>query len=191
MDTHDLKTPLPATGELDLETWLTGDYYSICYHAATRQVQQTGHFHTEEGSFWTCCDTDIPETVKTLDQLLDYMVRETGLERRPILRLYWTAREQELTLSGDSILVGRSHHCDLTFRDGPWQKYLSRQHVRFSLRGGQWHLEDLMATNRTQINDIPVEPGSITPLTPGDRLRFNRLSDEFIFDPPSESRLRR
>ena len=114
------------------------------------------------------------------------MVREPNLERRPYIRLYWTAREQELTLPGESILVGRSNRCDLILRDGLWQNYVSRQHVRFSLREGQWYLDDLMSTNRTRINDIPVEPGSATPLKPGDVIRFNRLSDEFIFCPPAK-----
>jgi len=136
---------------------------------------------------WGHTATSIPDTVKTLDELLDFMAREDGICRLQLqtpLRLVCTAHGQEICQNSSPIRVGRDASCDLTFPDVPWRGYLSRQHACFVREENQWYLEDLHPTNRTRINNVPVEPGSVTALHPGDRIRFTASGDEFVFEPP-------
>jgi hypothetical protein len=52
---------------------------------------------------------------------------------------------------------------------------ISRVHARVSLNGDDFVVEDLNATNGTQVNGMPVQPGMMVLLSDGDVLR---LSDE-------------
>jgi hypothetical protein len=54
----------------------------------------------------------------------------------------------ELHADRDSIVIGRSHDCDIGISDS----YASGKHLRLELRNGAVYLEDLQSTNGTFLN---------------------------------------
>lgn len=70
-------------------------------------------------------------------------------------------------LRGDSLVIGRAAGCDLALAD----PFLSRQHSRFFLRGGQLFVEDLGSRNGTQVNGRPVH--GPTEVRPGDAIQIS------------------
>ncbi len=57
---------------------------------------------------------------------------------------------------------------------------ISRRHVRFSLRDGQWQIEDLNSTNFTFLNNQKVRPGQLCPLNNGDEIRLGGVTMRFF-----------
>ncbi len=83
------------------------------------------------------------------------------------------------TLTGESVVVGRSSNADLQVDD----KYLSRHHARFVFRDDTWWIEDLGSRNGTKLNGKYVEEA--TRLKPGDEIRLCQSSIVFAADEPA------
>lgn len=69
--------------------------------------------------------------------------------------------------------LGRSSENDLSYPNDPW---LSRNHLRFELRGSDWTVADCQSRNGTVLNHLPLrEP---QPLSAGDRIYAGHLTIE-------------
>jgi len=83
------------------------------------------------------------------------------------------------------IIVGRDDPISNLFPDIDLTDYggdktgVSRQHARILFQGGRVFLEDRNSTNRTYLNDQPLEPWQLYPLHSGDEIRFGRLRVSF------------
>ncbi len=69
-------------------------------------------------------------------------------------------------LTGTDVIVGRGTAAGLVLNDSS----VSRQHARFVFRDDDWWIEDLGATNRTQLNGETIN--GATRVSPGDRLKL-------------------
>jgi serine phosphatase RsbU (regulator of sigma subunit)/pSer/pThr/pTyr-binding forkhead associated (FHA) protein len=69
-------------------------------------------------------------------------------------------------LTGGEIIIGRASTAGVVINDSS----VSRQHARFVFRQDAWWIEDLGATNRTQLNGSTIE--GATAIHPGDRLKM-------------------
>jgi serine phosphatase RsbU (regulator of sigma subunit) len=83
-------------------------------------------------------------------------------------------------LTTGEVVIGRSNTAGLVINDSS----VSRQHARFVLRDQSWWIEDLGATNRTQLNGELIS-GSAR-LRPGDRLKLGGTVVEVISDATAE-----
>ena len=79
-------------------------------------------------------------------------------------------------LAQGEVVMGRSATAALVINDAS----VSRQHARFVNRDGGWWIEDLGATNRTQLNGTLIS-GSAR-LTAGDRLRLGGTTIHVLLD---------
>ncbi|MFB9068799.1 GGDEF domain-containing protein [Pseudofulvimonas gallinarii] len=79
------------------------------------------------------------------------------------------------------IVIGRSHDADLHIP----HVSVSRQHCQVWREGNACHVRDLGATNRTRINDLPVEHGT---LSDGDHLTIGESILKFIGEGSVEAR---
>lgn len=77
-------------------------------------------------------------------------------------------RGQELILSGPRVRIGRSRDNEIVLQDTE-PPLSSRHHAEARFEGGRWWIVDLSSTNRTLLNDAPVDRGL---LRTGDRLTF-------------------
>ncbi|HRN62221.1 MAG TPA: GGDEF domain-containing protein [Luteimonas sp.] len=83
---------------------------------------------------------------------------------------------------GDSpVLVGRSHEADLVIA----HKSVSREHCRLWFDGATCRIRDLGATNRTRLNDAPVEEAE---LADGDHIVVGESILKFIAQTSVEAR---
>ncbi len=57
---------------------------------------------------------------------------------------------------------------------------VSRRHAKFSLRDGQWQIEDLNSTNFTFLNKQKIRPGQLCPLNNGDEIRLGGVTMKFF-----------
>lgn len=57
---------------------------------------------------------------------------------------------------------------------------VSRRHAKFTLRGGQWYVEDLNSTNFTFVNKQKLQPGQPHPVNNGDEVRLGRVTMTFF-----------
>jgi predicted amidophosphoribosyltransferase len=57
---------------------------------------------------------------------------------------------------------------------------VSRRHAKFTLRGGQWYVEDLNSTNFTFVNKQKLQAGQPHPVNNGDEVRFGRVTLTFF-----------
>lgn len=57
---------------------------------------------------------------------------------------------------------------------------VSRRHAKFSLRDGQWQIEDLNSTNFTFLNKQKIRPGQLCPLKNGDEIRLGGVTMIFF-----------
>jgi hypothetical protein len=88
---------------------------------------------------------------------------------RTSLLFFHQHRTRVVPLSeGRPLVVGRDESADVSFGDD----FLSRHHARFELRQGVVWLEDLGATNATQLNGAPVRHA---PVQPGDEVTMGGL----------------
>ena len=79
------------------------------------------------------------------------------------------------------VVVGRSQEADLHIP----HKSVSRQHCEIRRDGDSYRLRDLGATNRTRVNDQPVEE---TPLADGDHITLGETILKFISHSSVEAR---
>jgi phosphoserine phosphatase RsbU/P len=81
---------------------------------------------------------------------------------------------KNVPLGGERVSLGRTTANDLCFADDPG---LSRQHLEFELKDGQWLVRDLGSRNGTYVNgkQITGEHG----LHPGDRIAAGHLMIDF------------
>ena len=75
------------------------------------------------------------------------------------------------TLTGESVVVGRSSNADLQVDD----KYLSRHHARFVFRDDVWWIEDLGSRNGTFVDNKRIETAILE-----DRAEFRLGSTSFM-----------
>jgi phosphoserine phosphatase RsbU/P len=85
-------------------------------------------------------------------------------------------------LTAGEVVIGRSSTAGLVVNDSS----VSRQHARFVLRDEIWWIEDLGATNRTQLNGEMIA-GSAR-IRPGDRLKLGGTVVEVIGDATADLR---
>lgn len=76
---------------------------------------------------------------------------------------------------GNEITLGRAPSCGVRLND----TFVSGVHARVFNAGGTFMVEDLDSRNGTLLNGRPLEPGTATPLNPGDHLRFGATVLEF------------
>ncbi len=79
------------------------------------------------------------------------------------------------------VVIGRSHDADLHIP----HVSVSRQHCQVWREGNICHVRDLGATNRTRVNDLPVEQGT---LSDGDHLTIGESILKFIGEGSVEAR---
>lgn len=108
--------------------------------------------------------------------------RDLAQERRPAAHtpesphLIVASSETDDLLEGQTFpltpvtTLGRDLSNDVVIPDS----YVSGAHARIERRNDRWWVEDLGATNATQLNGQPLRPNSSTPLDPGDVLRIGR-----------------
>jgi hypothetical protein len=83
------------------------------------------------------------------------------------------------------IIIGRDDPISNLFPDIDLTDYggdkagVSRQHARILFQSGRIFLEDRNSTNRTYLNEQPLEPWQPYPLHNGDEIRFGRLKVRF------------
>lgn len=71
---------------------------------------------------------------------------------------------------GPNNIIGRSmENCDIALNDS----FLSAQHARLDLDGGEWVLEDLHSTNGTFVNEMEVRTPTF--VETGDVIRVGRV----------------
>jgi serine phosphatase RsbU (regulator of sigma subunit) len=76
-------------------------------------------------------------------------------------------------LTRSVLSLGRSSENDLSYPNDPW---LSRNHLRFELRGSDWIVADCQSRNGTVLNHLPLrEPQA---LSAGDRIYAGHLTIE-------------
>ena len=83
---------------------------------------------------------------------------------------------REESLGTDRIVVGRSHECDLCFRD---DASLSRRHFSLERHGDGWFVLDLGSKNGTRVNGAALR--ARTRLAPGDRVEAGQVV--VVFEP--------
>lgn len=80
-------------------------------------------------------------------------------------------------LKTGEVVIGRSTAVGLVVNDSS----VSRQHARFVQRDNAWWIEDLGATNRTQLNGETIDGRA--PLKPGDRLKLGGTLVQVLDEP--------
>ncbi|TYT25077.1 GGDEF domain-containing protein [Luteimonas viscosa] len=88
---------------------------------------------------------------------------------------------RRIDLADAPLLVGRSQEADLVIS----HKSVSREHCRIWFDGGAYRIRDLGATNRTRVNDLPVEE---TTLVDGDHIVVGESLLKFIGQSNVEAR---
>jgi len=77
------------------------------------------------------------------------------------------------------VIVGRASTAGVVINDSS----VSRQHARLVFRQETWWIEDLGATNRTQLNGATIE--GVTAIRPGDRLKMGGTFLHVLADEPT------
>jgi diguanylate cyclase (GGDEF)-like protein len=88
---------------------------------------------------------------------------------------------KRVDLGEDTVVIGRSHEADLRIAHAS----VSRRHCEVWRRGGDCYVRDLGATNRTRLNDRPVEEAS---LVDGDHITIGESILKFIGEGSVEAR---
>jgi adenylate cyclase len=90
---------------------------------------------------------------------------------------------QTMEFSGDTVFVGRSSTNDLQIFDSS----ISRKHIKLFRLENLVFVEDLKSTNRTLVNDEPIEPGEGVQVGEGDiislghtKIRLGTISEEEV-----------
>lgn len=191
-------TPLPKAGELPL-----GDYFwglhgpeDVVYLAGKRSLRRKVHISGPMGSAWGFSTEPVPVGVRTVEELLEYLVKTHDYSLEDAPNQFWgnlPEADDTQTLSRmldqanvalvgkDQITVGREKGSDLTFSDKEWSRYLARRQAMFIREKGKWHLMDLNSTNKTYLNGEALKPYILEPLAPGDEIRFAN-QDPICFD---------
>ncbi len=84
------------------------------------------------------------------------------------------------------IIVGREDPVSNVFPEidldphGGDEGGVSRRHAKFTLRGGQWYVEDLNSTNFTFVNKQKLQAGQPHPVNHGDEVRLGRVTLTFF-----------
>jgi pSer/pThr/pTyr-binding forkhead associated (FHA) protein len=76
---------------------------------------------------------------------------------------------QTMEFNGDTAFVGRSSTNDLQIFDSS----ISRKHIKLFRLENLVFVEDLKSTNRTLVNDEPIEPGEGVQVGEGDIISFS------------------
>ncbi len=94
---------------------------------------------------------------------------------------------QRLDVTGkNEVLVGRVDPISGIYPDidltpfGADEAGVSRRHLKITLAGNQYFVEDLNSTNYTWIGQNKVQPGVRVPLNNGDQLRLGKLLLNFF-----------
>ena len=82
-------------------------------------------------------------------------------------------------LESGEVIIGRASTAGVVINDSS----VSRQHARFVFRQDAWWIEDLGATNRTQLNGNTIE--GATAIRPGDRLKMGGTFLHVLADSPT------
>ncbi|WP_202844719.1 GGDEF domain-containing protein [Luteimonas saliphila] len=88
---------------------------------------------------------------------------------------------RRIDLGDAPLLVGRSQEADLVIS----HKSVSREHCRIWFDGGAYRIRDLGATNKTRVNDLPVEEAT---LVDGDHIVIGESLLKFIGQSNVEAR---
>jgi diguanylate cyclase (GGDEF)-like protein len=88
---------------------------------------------------------------------------------------------KRVDLGEDTVVIGRSHEADLRIAHAS----VSRRHCEVWRRGADCYVRDLGATNRTRLNDRPVEEAS---LVDGDHITIGESILKFIGEGSVEAR---
>jgi adenylate cyclase len=103
---------------------------------------------------------------------------------------------QTIEFSGETVFVGRSSTNDLQIFDSS----ISRKHIKLFRLENLVFVEDLKSTNRTLVNDEPIEPGEGVQVGEGDiislghtKLRLGAISEDEVIaikdlEPPPTKR---
>ena len=84
-----------------------------------------------------------------------------------------------MTSHSGEVIIGRASTAGVVINDSS----VSRQHARFVFREETWWIEDLGATNRTQLNGSTIE--GATAIRPGDRLKMGGTFLHVLADSPT------
>ncbi len=97
------------------------------------------------------------------------------------------ANGTRLDLSGKAeALVGRVDPVSGIFPDvdltphGGDEGGVSRRHLKITLAGNQYFIEDLNSTNGTWVGQSKVQPGARVPVNNGDQLRLGKVMLNFF-----------
>lgn len=97
------------------------------------------------------------------------------------------ASGKQLSIAGKAeVLVGRVDPVSGIFPDVDLTPYggdeggVSRRHIKITLAGNQYFVEDLNSTNHTWIGQTQVNPGTRVPLNNGDQLRLGKVLLNFF-----------
>ena len=82
-------------------------------------------------------------------------------------------------LQSGEVIIGRASTAGVVINDSS----VSRQHARFVFREETWWIEDLGATNRTQLNGSTIQ--GATAIRPGDRLKMGGTFLHVLADSPT------
>ena len=83
-------------------------------------------------------------------------------------------------LQAGEVIIGRANTAGVVINDSS----VSRQHARFVFRQETWWIEDLGATNRTQLNGAAID--GATAIHPGDRLKMGGTFVQVLGDPVTD-----
>ncbi|MGY6555464.1 MAG: diguanylate cyclase [Wenzhouxiangella sp.] len=98
----------------------------------------------------------------------------TRRTRTPILVVIRGERlGTRLVLSAQPLVIGRGNRCDFRINE----RSVSREHCRVFARDGRYWVEDLGSTNRSFVNDQPIERCG---LADGDQLRVGKTVLKFL-----------
>ena len=94
---------------------------------------------------------------------------------RAIVVIHEDGAERTVTLSSDSVTIGRLADCDVVLTD----KGASRKHAQLRLRDGSWTITDLGSTNGTRLNGQTIQSRE---LSDGDKITIGTTVLEFRRD---------
>ncbi len=97
------------------------------------------------------------------------------------LNVILDGRRKARVFPGESIVIGRSRSCDLTFRTA---NFLSRQHCCLRIQDGLLKLEDLKSRNGMRVNGKPFLGGEIEV---GDEIELDDIVIELVSFGPDDS----
>lgn len=97
-------------------------------------------------------------------------------EKKVIPKLISESKNIEINITKESFVIGKSKKCDYTLVGN---NTVSRQHVMFICKKGQWYIKDLNSSNGTYVNNERLEPDKEQMLMQEDAIRIS--NEEFKF----------